>query len=36
MAVYRFKVYLEDNEDIYSDIDIKASHTFEEFHKINV
>jgi UDP-3-O-[3-hydroxymyristoyl] glucosamine N-acyltransferase len=34
MAVYRFKVYLEDNEDIYRDIDIKASHTFEEFHKI--
>ena len=34
MAVYRFKVYLEDNEDIYRDIDIKASDTFEEFHKI--
>ena len=27
-------IYLEDNEDIYRDIDIKASHTFEVFHKI--
>ncbi len=34
MAVYRFKIYLEDNEDIYRDIDIKASQTFEQFHKI--
>jgi hypothetical protein len=34
MAVYRFKVYLEDNEDVYRDIDIKASQTFEQFHTI--
>ncbi len=34
MAVYRFKVCLEDNEDIFRDIDIKAAHTFEQFHTI--
>jgi hypothetical protein len=33
MAVYRFRVCLEDNEDIFRDIDIKASQDFEEFHK---
>jgi hypothetical protein len=34
MAIYRFKVYLEDNEDVFRDIDIKASQTFEEFHEV--
>lgn len=34
MAVYRFKVCLEDNEDVYRDIDIKAGQTFEQFHVI--
>src|SRR3954467_11374183 len=34
MAVYRFKVYLEDNEDVFRDIDIKAAQTFEQFHTI--
>jgi hypothetical protein len=34
MAVYRFKVSLEDNEDIFRDIDIKAAQTFEQFHII--
>ena len=34
MAAYRFKVSLEDNEDIFRDIDIKAAHTFEQFHTI--
>jgi hypothetical protein len=34
MAVYRFKVCLEDNEDIFRDIDIKASQTFDLFHTI--
>src|SRR3954470_24420277 len=34
MAVYRFKVYLEDNEDVFRDIDIKAAQTFEHFHTI--
>jgi hypothetical protein len=33
MAVYRFRVCLEDNEDVYRDIDIKASQTFEMFHE---
>jgi hypothetical protein len=32
MAIYRFRVSLEDNEDIYRDIDIRATQTFEEFH----
>jgi len=34
MAVYRFKVFLEDNEDVFRDIDIKASQSFEQFHTI--
>ena len=34
MAAYRFKVFLEDNEDVFRDIDIKAAQTFEQFHKI--
>ncbi|MBK9283744.1 MAG: hypothetical protein IPM51_05420 [Sphingobacteriaceae bacterium] len=32
MAVYRFRVYWEDNEDVYRDIDIKAAQSFAEFH----
>jgi hypothetical protein len=32
MAVYRFRVYLEENEDIYRDIDIRTVQTFEQFH----
>lgn len=32
MAVYRFRVCLEDNEDVYRDIDIKAAQTFDLFH----
>jgi hypothetical protein len=32
MAIYRFKVYLEDNEDVYRDIDIKAAQSFEDLH----
>src|SRR6218665_503083 len=34
MASYRFKICLEDNEDIFRDIDIKAAQTFEQFHTI--
>ncbi len=34
MAVYRFRVYLEENEDIYRDIDIRTVQTFEQFHNI--
>lgn len=33
MAVYRFRICLEDNEDVYRDIDIKASQSFELFHE---
>ncbi|MBP7810328.1 MAG: hypothetical protein KA163_13620 [Bacteroidia bacterium] len=32
MAAYRFRVIIEDNEDVYRDIDIKAAQTFEELH----
>lgn len=32
MAVYRFRVCLEENEDIIRDIDIKSAQTFEQFH----
>jgi hypothetical protein len=34
MAVYRFRVCLEENDDIIRDIDIKAVQTFEQFHLI--
>jgi hypothetical protein len=34
MAVYRFKVYIEDNEDVFRDIDILASQSFEHFHNV--
>jgi hypothetical protein len=33
MAVYRFRVCLEDNEDVYRDIDIKAAQSFEQLHE---
>ncbi|MDO9184528.1 MAG: hypothetical protein Q7W13_00845 [Bacteroidia bacterium] len=32
MAVYRFRVSFEDNEDIYREIEIKSAQTFEDFH----
>lgn len=32
MAVYRFKVYFEDDESIIREIDIKSTQTFEDFH----
>jgi hypothetical protein len=32
MAVYRFRVSLEDNEDVYRDIDIRSNQNFEQFH----
>lgn len=34
MAVYRFRVSLEDNDDIFRDIDIKAAQAFDEFHRV--
>jgi hypothetical protein len=34
MAVYRFKVFLDDNEDVFRDIDIKAAQSFEKLHQI--
>jgi hypothetical protein len=34
MAVYRFRVAFEDREEIYRDIEIKSTQTFEDFHFI--
>jgi hypothetical protein len=34
MAVYRFKVYFEEDENIIREIEIKSTQTFEDFHKI--
>jgi len=36
MAVYRFKVAFEDDEDVSREIDIKSSQHFEDFHNIIV
>lgn len=32
MAIYRFRVILEDNDDVYRDIDIRSAQTFEDLH----
>ncbi len=32
MAVYKFKIVIEDNEDIYREIEILSGQTFEDFH----
>lgn len=32
MAVYRFRVSFEDNEDVYREIEIKSTQNFEDFH----
>jgi hypothetical protein len=34
MAIYKFRVTFEDYEDIYRDIEIRASNTFYDFHEI--
>lgn len=34
MAVYRFKVSYEENDDVFRDIEIKSGQTFEDFHVI--
>jgi hypothetical protein len=36
MAVYRFRVTFEDNEEVYREIDIKSAQNFEDFHNIIV
>src|SRR4051812_45953573 len=36
MAVYRFRVTFEDNEEIYREIEIKSTQNFEDFHNIIV
>ena len=33
MAVYRFRVIFEDNDEVFRDIDIKSTQTFLDFHK---
>jgi hypothetical protein len=32
--VYRFRVTYEEHEDVFRDIEIKASHTFDDFHNV--
>ena len=32
MAVYKFKIIVEDNDDIYREIEIKSGQTFDDFH----
>jgi hypothetical protein len=32
MAAYRFRIFIEDNEDVYRDIDVRSGQTFEELH----
>jgi hypothetical protein len=32
--IYRFKVTFEDNEDVYREIEIKSTQTFEDFHNV--
>ena len=34
MAVYRFRVSFEDNEEIYREIEIKSFQNFEDFHNV--
>jgi len=34
MAIYRFRVSFEDNEDIYREIEIKSTQTYEDFHNV--
>ena len=33
MAVYKFSVTFEDYDDVYREIEIKSSQTFEDLHK---
>ena len=32
MAIYKFKIIVEDNDDIYREIEIKSGQTFDDFH----
>ncbi|MGP8216290.1 MAG: IS1096 element passenger TnpR family protein [Bacteroidia bacterium] len=34
MSVYRFKIYFEDDENVWREIEIKSTQTFEDFHNI--
>ena len=34
MAVYRFRVTFEDNEEVYREIEIKSTQNFEDFHNV--
>lgn len=36
MAIYRFKVAFEDNEEVYREIEIKSTQTFEDIHNVIV
>jgi hypothetical protein len=34
MHIYKFRILLEDNEQFFREIDIKATQTYEDFHKV--
>jgi len=36
MHIYRFRVLIEDNEQFFREIDVKANQTFEDFHNVLV
>jgi len=36
MALYRFRVTFEDNEEVYREIEIKSTQNFEDFHNVIV
>jgi hypothetical protein len=36
MHIYKFRILLEDNEQFFREIDIKANQTFEDFHQVLV
>ena len=36
MAIYRFRVTFEDNEEVYREIEIKSTQNFEDFHNVIV
>ena len=36
MHIYKFRILLEDNEQFFREIDIKATQTFEDFHQVMI
>lgn len=36
MHIYKFRILLEDNDQFFREIDVRANHTFEDFHNVLV